>query len=476
MAEIFVSYRRRDSSLFVDVLADRLRQTSDVFVDSDEIKLGDAFMFRIQRAISEARLVIVVIGLNWEPSRLNEDNDVVAYELRTAHRFERRVIPLVLTPATMPPTESLPDDLAWLAGLNAFMMPEPPEHRAHLVLLGDLVRSSLTTAREEPPVTFSVPTDSRMLEQGSGNVPFTETPVDEHMRLCSVDKSGRTVWLSSLDQIEIRDLATRTVRTSARPGAEWLCTTKQGALTATSFMGYQAPDTIHFYEVTAPEDLIARTQAGFTWSWQFPPLALSPDETSLLAYIEQPKRRDLILFSVKDGKEIGSCAFSQSVWSMCWGPDEKYYLLSRSADKVVLSALVAKTYSIQWSRELQSVVKGRNQTAEVMFWRAPASLLVNTGSALLEADPSSGEIRRTLMNSDGQLGCLATDAESSVACIAEGTSLRIWLPDWDSFLTVDLHGDKCRACSLQGGFMAVLAGNDTRCRLLSARTSVLEQA
>jgi TIR domain len=111
MYEVFVSYRRRDSSLFVDLLAEHLQGVCRVFVDTADIELGETFMSTIQQAISRARLVIVIIGSNWNPSRLHDEADVVAYELRTAKRFARRVIPLVLLPGTMPGLDALPSDL-----------------------------------------------------------------------------------------------------------------------------------------------------------------------------------------------------------------------------------------------------------------------------------------------------------------------------------------------------------------------------
>lgn len=476
MDEIFVSYRRRDSSLFVDVLADRLRQVSSVFVDVDEIKLGDPFMAKIQNAICDARLVIVVIGLQWDPSRLHEEKDVVAYELRTAYRFARRVIPIVLLPGALPTLELLPIDLAWIAQLNAFMMPEPPDHRAHLAQLADLVKSALNAAHEEPPPVFSVPSDSRMLEEGRGNVAFKETLVNKEMRLCSIGRSSRQIWIASETEVEIRDLATGSVCNGARLDAEWLQATSWGALTATSAIGYKAPDTIHFRQLNVINNDIVAADAGFTWSWQFPPMAMSADEDSFLAYVETPRRKDVILFSVKDQREIGACAFpGSSVLSMSFDPAGDRYFVARSEhDQLLLSAVDAKTCSIQWSREIEAKSTKRNACSQVTFWHAPAAVLFNTGSSLLEVDPSSGEIRRTLMDSDRELTCLATDPSTSLACIAEGTSLRIWLPDWESFLTVDLSGDQCRACSIQNGFLAALVGTDSRCRLLTASTPIAQ--
>jgi hypothetical protein len=471
--EIFVSYRRRDSSLFVDLLVDRLRRVSGVFMDVDDIELGIPFMSRIQQAISHARLVIVVIGLHWDPSRLHDENDVVAYELRTAHRFARRVIPVVLVPGTMPTLASLPSDFEWFAQLNAFIMPEPPEHRAYLVQLAELVTGTLTAEHEAPARVFSVPGDAEMLKHGRGNIAFTETAMAKDMRLCSIAQSGRKVWLASDAEVEIRDLTTGSLCNSARQGAEWLQATSWGALTATSAIGYQAPDTISFSQLRFVNDAIVSADTGFTWSWQFPPMALSVEEDTFIVAVETPRRRDVILFSVNDRKEIGACAFPDShVVSMCFDPTgERYFAAAVAGDRMLLNAVDTAASSIQWSREIPPTSKTRREGPEVTFWHSPATLLVNTGAALFEFDPSSGEIRRTLMTSASGLDSLATDPSTSLACIAEGPSLRMWMPGAESFLTVDLAGDQCRACSLQDGFIATLVGTDTRCRLLTASTS-----
>ncbi len=473
MDELFVSYRRRDSSLFVDLLTDRLRRVSGVFMDVDDIELGIPFMSRIQQAISQARLVIVVIGLHWDPSRLHDENDVVAYELRTAHRFARRVIPVVLVPGTMPPLASLPSDFNWFAQLNAFIMPEPPEHRAYLVQLAELVTNTLAAEHEAPARVFSVPSDADMLKQGHGNITFVETTVAKEMQRCSIDRSGQKLWLASDTEVEVRNLPTGSLRNIARKGAEWLQATSWGALAMTSGIGYHAPDTIYFSRLNVVNNAIVSTEVCVTWSWQSPPITLSPDEGTFLAFVHEPRRRDVILFSVIERKEIGACAFPESyVVSMCFDPTGKRYFAAAVADgKMLLSAVDTAACSILWSREITSEFQKRNKHPEVKFWHAPATLLMNTGTALFEFDPSSGEIRRTLMTSTSGLDSLATDPSTSLACIAEGPSLRIWMPGAGSFLTVDLAGEECRACSLQNGFIAALVGADTRCRLLTASTS-----
>jgi hypothetical protein len=241
----------------------------------------------------------------------------------------------------------------------------------------------------------------------------------------------------------------------------------------TSGIGYQAPDTIYFSRLNVVNNAIVSTDLCVTWSWQSPPVTLSPEEGTFLAFVHEPRRRDVILFSVTEQKEIGTCAFPESyVVSMCFDPTGKrYFAAAVAGDTMLLSAVDTAECSILWSRKIAPESKKRNKYPEVTFWHAPSTLLMNTGAALFEFDPSSGEIRRTLMTSTIGLNSLATDPSTSLACIAEGPSLRIWMPGAESFLTVDLAGDECRACSLQNGFIAALVGADTRCRVLTASTA-----
>ena len=373
----------------------------------------------------------------------------------------------------MPRSEALPADLAWFAALNAFPMPEPPEHRAHLVQLAELVGSALGAAQRAPAPVFSVPSEGRMLRRGDGNIRFTETAVDSEMRRCSIDPAGQVVWLASDRVVEIRDLTTGALRHSARPGAAWLKATSAGAIQATSAIGYQAPDTISFAEISVRDGVIARADAGFTWSWSLPPIALSADETRLIAYIRTPDRRDVIVVSLPDRKEIWSCAWGDSsVLALCVDPaGARCFALATEGGRLVLSAVDVPAGSRPWSSEMPTEQKRRGDACGVTFWRGPGMLLVNTGTSLFEVDASTGEIGRTLMTGDRELRGLATDPSTSLAGIAEGTSLRLWMPGAESFLTVDLSGDACRDCSLQNGTIAVLVGTDARCRLLTASTS-----
>ena len=95
-------------------------------------------------------------------------------------------------------------------------MPEPPEHRAYLVQLAELVTSTLAAEHEAAPRVFSVPGDAEMLRQGHGNIEFADTPMAKDMQRCSIARSEQKLWLASDPEIEVRGLPGR-VTTEYRP-------------------------------------------------------------------------------------------------------------------------------------------------------------------------------------------------------------------------------------------------------------------
>lgn len=473
MDEIFISYRRRDTSLFVQVIADQLRRRFNVFVDFDDIALGDTFMSTIQRAIGSAKIVVLVIGAQWDVARLHDAADVVAYELRLAKRFERRVIPVIIEPAALPSVGSLPSDLRWIGELNAFMIPEPPQHRAQMAQLVDLVgRAMATSLAETPARIFSVPLDVKILQLGRGNVPFTEIPVNEDIETCAINGSQQVVWLASYKAIEVRDVMNGSRRHSLQPGAEWLYPISTGALAARSTIGYQSPDTIHFSAFEFNGTTIRTVEAGFTWSWQLPPFAVSPDESTIAAYVTTPSRRDVLFFSVKDRKETAAWSIRDShVVSMCYDPGGTHlFVLAIKRSDGRLVSIDVGSRSILWSRDIQVEPETRSdrRSHEVAFWSVPSILLVNTGNRVVEVNPSTGEFLRIILTADDGLRCLATDRSTSLAFVADKKSLIMWLPGADSFVSVEHHGDLCCASSLHGGSVAALIVAGDKRKLLTA--------
>ena len=91
--KIFISYRRYGEVGFVGRLSDRLSLAygeKNVFRDVSGLRSGDDFEKRIGSKLSEATIVIAVIGPNWvgrrafQKSKIGTDYDWVRKELEHA--------------------------------------------------------------------------------------------------------------------------------------------------------------------------------------------------------------------------------------------------------------------------------------------------------------------------------------------------------------------------------------------------------
>lgn len=134
MAEIFLSYRRQDSSSATGRLADRLEAVfgpTRVFRDHDSIAAGDDFAQAIRRAIDASTVLIVVVGTGWldaaQPDgrrRLDDPQDWVRLEIEAAFDAGIGVVPVLVEGAAMPGEARLPASLAALARCQAIELSE----------------------------------------------------------------------------------------------------------------------------------------------------------------------------------------------------------------------------------------------------------------------------------------------------------------------------------------------------------------
>jgi hypothetical protein len=119
---IFISYRRDDSRDIAGRLVDRLRQDysdEQLFLDIDAIPAGTNFETVLADRLKACDVLLAVIGPRWVKAqdasgkrRLDEPGDYVRREIASAlQRNDVRVIPLLVSDATMPRAEDLPDDL-----------------------------------------------------------------------------------------------------------------------------------------------------------------------------------------------------------------------------------------------------------------------------------------------------------------------------------------------------------------------------
>ncbi len=126
--QIFINYRRDDSSSAARLIFDRLKQhfgPDRIFIDIDKIELGVDFVRRIEEAVGKSEVLVVVIGRHWLTStneqgqrRLEDPNDFVRLEIATALEKGTPVIPALVDGADMPREDDLPDILKPLPRQN----------------------------------------------------------------------------------------------------------------------------------------------------------------------------------------------------------------------------------------------------------------------------------------------------------------------------------------------------------------------
>jgi hypothetical protein len=139
--KIFVSYRRDDTGAVTGRIYDRLASKfgiNNVFYDIDSIPFGVDFRSYIDDQVSQCVVFIAVIGERWLSARQNnrllwwrrridDHNDFVRIEIKSALRRGIPVFPVLIGRATMPKSEQLPSDIKDLAFRQAARV--EPEQR-----------------------------------------------------------------------------------------------------------------------------------------------------------------------------------------------------------------------------------------------------------------------------------------------------------------------------------------------------------
>jgi CHASE2 domain-containing sensor protein len=126
---IFISYRRADSIVHGKLLYDKLAEhfgRDAVFMDKEEIDLGDDFARIIDERVGSSTVLLAVIGPTWLTlvddtgrRRLDLPNDYVRHEIASALARQIPVIPVLVGGAHVPAKDDLPAGIAELASRNA---------------------------------------------------------------------------------------------------------------------------------------------------------------------------------------------------------------------------------------------------------------------------------------------------------------------------------------------------------------------
>jgi hypothetical protein len=170
---VFLSYRREETRHIAGRLADRLTErlgSTQIFIDVDTIEPGSDFTATIVREVASCDVLIALIGPTWltitDPRaqrRLDDPDDLVTLEIRTALEYGIRVIPVLVDGAVMPSRYELPEGLQGLALRNAVRL-DHETFRTDVVTLLDAVERALLNFPQKPAEP-TVGTDDRIIDR-----------------------------------------------------------------------------------------------------------------------------------------------------------------------------------------------------------------------------------------------------------------------------------------------------------------------
>jgi tetratricopeptide (TPR) repeat protein len=140
MPRIFISYRRSDSSTVSGRIYDHLVTVfgdDNVFKDVYDIPAGSDFRKVIEENINASNIQLIIIGPGWidvkaadGTRRLDDPDDSVRIEVETGLNCrDIRVIPVLVSGATMPGPAQLPEALRDLSFRNAVVIRDDPDFR-----------------------------------------------------------------------------------------------------------------------------------------------------------------------------------------------------------------------------------------------------------------------------------------------------------------------------------------------------------
>ncbi len=143
---VFLSYRRDDTAgragRIADVFTTRYG-ARNVFQDVDAASPGIDFAERVDAAIVDSDVMLVVIGRGWLSSaradgdrRIDQPDDFVRREVSAALAAGIRVVPVLVDGAELPTSDQLPDELAGMLRRQAVSVRDVSWHQD----VNDLIR------------------------------------------------------------------------------------------------------------------------------------------------------------------------------------------------------------------------------------------------------------------------------------------------------------------------------------------------
>lgn len=165
MPKVFISYRRADSSGWVQLLDERMAPvlgSDNLFCDLRSIRMGREFEQELRARLLECDVVLVVISQNWATipgrgakSRLFDTEDLVQLEVALALEAGIEVVPVLCPNVAMPSAQQLPARIRGLLKRQAFPLTMRHLDRDIRDLANDLAR--LPSRVTAPPAALAAP-------------------------------------------------------------------------------------------------------------------------------------------------------------------------------------------------------------------------------------------------------------------------------------------------------------------------------
>jgi TIR domain len=214
--QVFMCYRREDTSWPAFILYDALKERFQVFKDVKSIRAGQDFVAKINKAAESSAVLLVLIGDRWltikdadNSRRIDNRKDYVRQEIEAALARDITIIPILVDGTRMPGEEVLPDSLAKLARRNGLDL-----HYDHiepgLSRLVDEVDKTLSDAKQwitlydSRDSGFSLSHFHSELYEGATEEPklVTQEKDNDTLVIDRRNKDGQVVlWLRKYDYI-----------------------------------------------------------------------------------------------------------------------------------------------------------------------------------------------------------------------------------------------------------------------------------
>ncbi|MEM9547846.1 MAG: toll/interleukin-1 receptor domain-containing protein [Bacteroidota bacterium] len=135
MVKIFISYRREDTkfeSLLLYALLAKEFGEKNVFIDTEDIRIGDNWVKVLENALQKCDVLIVMIGENWTllkrngVRRLDLEDDWVRNEIAICLRRKVKVYPILMDYPNVPSLSqmNLPNEIEELKDIQAISIRE----------------------------------------------------------------------------------------------------------------------------------------------------------------------------------------------------------------------------------------------------------------------------------------------------------------------------------------------------------------